>query len=413
MIGREICRINGREILRPFIREICRISKRGSMEPITPQPGNAQSAKTFVGRKGMTTRAETRLLNGENLLLTDPRRMGKTQWLRHLERTTVAFTPVFINYESARTSDELFEKTADALVHAARLPKRFLDGLLQFLKPIEGASAMGVSLDLRVGGTAAQRLQNLITTLNDETASDSGRPVLLLIDELPLAIRNITENQSPEEARIVLQTLRALRSSAPNVRWILCGSIGLHHVVTQCGATKGDFNDLQSIPLGPLEKTEADELSERLLLGAGCVSPSPAAIAELRERCGRIPFLMHKIAQMIGERSTSEATPDLIVDVFQGFLDDRDESGAVTHFVERFDVNYGEDRDEAMGILDRVAMDESVVVTQILNHESGRNARARLIDLLVDDHYLIESSGVLTWRYPVLKRIWLQRRKLT
>ncbi|MFF3027377.1 hypothetical protein [Microbacterium sp. NPDC057944] len=382
------------------------------MEPITPQPGNAQSAKTFVGRKTLTTRAENRLLSGENLLLTDPRRMGKTQWLRHLERTTTSFAPVFINYEAARTSSELFERTADALASAAPLPKRFLDGLTQFLKPIEGASAMGVSLDLRVGGTAAQRLQNLITTLNDVTASDSGKPVLLLIDELPLAIRNITENQSAEEARIVLQTLRALRSSAPNVRWILCGSIGLHHVVAQCGATKGDFNDLQSIPLGPLEETEAAELSERLLLGAGCINPSAAAITELRERCGHIPFLMHKIAQIVGERSISEATPDLIADVFQGFLDDRDESGAVTHFVERFDVNYGDDRDEAMGILDQVAMDESVTVAQILDHESGRDTRTRLIDLLVDDHYLMESKGVLTWRYLVLKHIWLQRRKL-
>lgn len=382
------------------------------MEPITPQPGNAKSASAFVGREDMTRRAEQRLSDGQNLLLTDPRRMGKTQWLRHMQRSTKAFTPVFINYESVRTADELFAQTALALIQTADLPSKFVSALKQMFTYVDEFSVAGTKI--RPGfGTAAERLQHIVNALDDESRTQAGRPVLLLIDELPIAIRNITASQSPQDAREVLQTLRALRASASNVRWILCGSIGLHHVIHQCGATQGDVNDLQNIPLGPLDETEALELAHRLLLGAGCVGPDNSTIARLSDQCGQIPFLMHKIAQIVAERAISTPSADDIDEVFQDFLDDRDESGAVSHFIERFDVNYGDEQNEAMVMLDGIALSGESSTAALLGDDDSRPSRLRLMQLLIDDHYLVERRSLLTWRYPVLQRVWIHRRKLT
>ena len=36
-----------------------------------------------------------------------------------------------------------------------------------------------------------------------------------------------------------------------------------------------------------------------------------------------------------------------------------------------------------------------------------------MLDDLVDDHYLIERKGAMSWRYDVLRRIWVHRRRLT
>lgn len=49
-----------------------------ALDPIVPQPGNDRNPAHFVGRAETTTRARRRLGAGANLLLTDPRRMGKT-----------------------------------------------------------------------------------------------------------------------------------------------------------------------------------------------------------------------------------------------------------------------------------------------------------------------------------------------
>ena len=58
-----------------------------------------------------------------------------------------------------------------------------------------------------------------------------------------------------------------------------------------------------------------------------------------------------------------------------------------------------------MAVLDQIAQVGSARTT-------GVDADDRLIDLLIDDHYLIEREGFLSWRYDVLRRIWVHRRRL-
>ena len=52
-----------------------------ALEPIEPQPGSDRDPANFVGRAAITSQARKRLQVGANLLLTDPRRMGKTFWM--------------------------------------------------------------------------------------------------------------------------------------------------------------------------------------------------------------------------------------------------------------------------------------------------------------------------------------------
>ena len=86
-------------------------------------------------------------------------------------------------------------------------------------------------------------------------------------------------------------------------------------------------------------------------------------------------------------------------------MDDRDDSRAVTHLLTRLDPLYGDRAPAAEEILSRVAVAGSATTTEI-------GADGRLLDDLVDDHYLIERGGILSWRYDVLRRIWMHRQRL-
>ncbi|MCL2137811.1 MAG: hypothetical protein FWH40_09925, partial [Coriobacteriia bacterium] len=83
--------------------------------PIQPQPGNADDPVDFVGRRDVDEYALQRLRSGSNLLLTDPRRMGKIYWMKHLCAITDEYRPVYIDYEGVTSSEGFLIKTASSL----------------------------------------------------------------------------------------------------------------------------------------------------------------------------------------------------------------------------------------------------------------------------------------------------------
>ena len=184
----------------------------------------------------------------------------------------------------------------------------------------------------------------------------------------------------------------------------MCGSVGFHHVLRQCGATEGVINDLVNLPLGPLEPADASELAQRLLLGIERGSDEQA-VAALVEHSGAIPYLVHALAHRLHDTGRGSVSVDDVAAAFGDFMDDRDDSRAVTHLLTRLAPFYGDRVMAAEEILDRVAVAGSATTTEI-------GADGRLLDDLVDDHYLIERGGVLSWRYDVLRRIWMHRQRL-
>ena len=93
------------------------------LDPIVPQPGSDRDPAHFVGRVATTTRARERLAAGANLLLTDPRRMGKTFWMRAFAARESGFRCYVIDYESVSTVENFLIRTGEELVKNKALPK--------------------------------------------------------------------------------------------------------------------------------------------------------------------------------------------------------------------------------------------------------------------------------------------------
>jgi hypothetical protein len=149
---------------------------------------------------------------------------------------------------------------------------------------------------------------------------------------------------------------------------------------------------------------EAAELARRLLLGIQRPGDDHV-IAAMVERSGSIPFLVHALAHRLHDADDGPVSTDDVATAFVAFMDDRDDSRAVTHLVTRLDPLYGDRAPAAEQLLDRVAIANTIDISDVAAPDA-------LVDDLIDDHYLIERDGAIRWRHDVLRRIWIHRRRL-
>ena len=377
-----------------------------TLRPIIPQPGSDRDPANFVGRVEMTTHARDRLLAGSNLLLTDPRRMGKTFWMRTFAAREQSFHSYFIDYEGTETVDDFLIKTAEALIGDSSLPMR----VRKQLETIFDSSEISLSKGpLAIKSYFRQTppydlLTRVLSALENE---DSKTIPIVMMDEVPMAINNIAVHEGTGSAEKLLQTLRALRQNTSRIRWIVTGSIGFHHVLREINTTQGVLNDLNPVPLGPLADKEAEELASRLLLGI----EQPlidAVINELVKVTGGVPFLLHNVVKMLGEGPRNVTRPCDVHDCFEDFIDDPDQFYGLEHFLTRVPSYYDGRARIADDIL-RKALSETNVWVSIDSLAPNEEAAATLDDL-VKDHYLERRGLSARWRYPALQYIWARKK---
>jgi hypothetical protein len=372
------------------------------MEPLLPQPGSTIAPANAVGRSATTERARRELLARNNLCLNDPRRMGKTVWLDlFCADPGEGILAVKIDYEGVRTGEEMLLRTVAALQAHRGLPRQAAAKLRAMFDGVEVSAG---PITVKAGLTTRAPTTLLRETIRSVADHLDGGVFVIAMDEAPIALSNIVDTEGAAAANQMLQTLRELRQGSGELRWILSGSIGFHHVLRRCGATEGAVNDLVGLPLGPMDAHEARELAQRLFLGIRR-EPEPDALSSLLDHSGRIPFLLHALAHRLDDAGRGPVSAADVRDAFTAFLDDRDDSRAMTHLVTRLDPLYGGQARAAERILDRVAIETSVDGDDL-------GADTELLNDLVDDHYLIERDRTLRWRYEVLRRIWIHRRRL-
>ena len=384
------------------------------LRPIIPQPGSAKDPATFVGRKATTNQARRKLLAGTNLLLSDPRRMGKTYWMRYFCATTLDFTSVFIDYEGVSSTQEFLLRTVESLKHVSGLANKARSWLSSLFDNFEVTATTGpVQMKKTFENSSPIKLLTDVVTGLDDRLAGENKPVLICMDEVPLAIQTIARTGSPIEARTLLQQLRELRQSTTSIRWIVAGSIGFHHVLRKCGTTVGVLNDLDNLPLGPLDHDDAVELTRRLFLGIGR-TPDHSAIIRMVEDTGAIPYLIQKLASsiqypFIDIPAKGPITAEIIDEVFEAWIDDRDESKDVTHFLTRIEDYYGADSALAHHILRTVLAAGSISHDELVGKVGPSDHLDQVIEDLISDHYLMEKGTGLTWRYPVIRHIYARR----
>lgn len=377
--------------------------------PIAPNTGGKVALGDVVGRDDFIVEALRQLHAGNNLLIVDPRRMGKTTILARLcNEPGTNFDAVLIDLEGANTIEECFSRLVRALQEHGSIWPRVKKAVGTYVESVEVTRG-----PVKIKGILADRsiidiFGDLVTAVDRKLSGKGG--LIVAIDELPMAVESIMKHRSPEVAGQLLHRLRQLRQSTTSIRWILAGSIGFHHVLHKVGTTEGVIGDLSAASPGPLDPQWAEFLARCLLLGIGRADQTGAASA-LGEASGGIPYVLHHMAHRlksgVGPVGIEEAKA-----AFESFARDRDASRAMTHLLSRLDNPHHSPLLDLFALGGELALAE-VLETFTLNGVAvERDELVRLLGALCDDHYLERRDRGFGWKYDVLRRIWIIRREL-
>jgi len=403
------------------------VDTQNEFAPIVPNPGSESNTANFVGHEAEIARAIDMMKAGQKMVLTDPRRMGKTFWMIALAerlKRDHGYRVVLIDYMGVDTTQEFLLKTVRALVASQKLSRKFVAFLKIWFDNVDITLSKGpVTLK-----KAAQNidplllLEQVLNQLSVDATKHAKPPYVIMMDEVPDAVLGVAEQgANPTDGKNLLQRLRGLRQDTPGIRWILAGSVGFHHVWTICGANDSVINDLDQIDFGPLDEADAIVLTRRLALGIER-SIDDDAIKEMVGITGGMPYLIHELSLLLHYDDKNQVLhqPITAADVrkaFTAFIEDTNKSHAVTQFVSKIPDYYkGDDTKLAYAILDWVAQDPPSWQTladlpvDIREHERFLPVYHNLI---LDQYIETRNDGQeIRWRYDFIRVIYRRYRLL-
>ena len=232
--------------------------------------GRWVSGDDFFNRESELSILEQRIREGNHVLLTGQRRIGKTSIARELGRLLEADGWVFLfaDVEGATCPEDVIADIAEAVCPVRSMKSRFTTGTLSQLNRLSrrindlGPRQFRVSFRAELNKGNWRRFGEKLI----RDCAEHDQPVLLVIDELPIflkrMLRNAEGHKNVDEFLSWLRgTLQQLGDGSPAV--IISGSIGLAPLVRRLGIPDR-INYLDPFRLGPWDRETCIECFNRL-----------------------------------------------------------------------------------------------------------------------------------------------------
>jgi hypothetical protein len=211
-----------------------------------------------------------RIEGGANILLVAQRRMGKTSLLKKIaDELKERYYPIFVDLQAARNSPDAIKDLSVAIHEHKALGHKIKEVFANILSKIEKFDVLDFGITLRAGlsvGNWEQKGNEIF-----EVLSKADKPVLLLLDEVPIMLSNILKDETSKinttgkcEVDKFMSWLRknSLTHQA-NVRVVISGSIGLEPILKEAGLS-ATINHLEPFELKPWKQEVAISCIEAL-----------------------------------------------------------------------------------------------------------------------------------------------------
>ena len=229
--------------------------------------GRWVSGDDFFDRETDLERLEQLVRDGNHVLLTGQRRMGKTSVARELGRRLADKDWMFLfsDVEGATCAEDAIAELAHA-AHAVRpIATRLAEGMGRlFNDRVDEISALDFRVKFRAGLDAESWKRHGEGLLRD--CAGQRQPVLLVIDELPIFLKRLlAQRQGMERVEEFLSWLRGVVQSLGDDAPVLMvsGSVGLEPLVRRLGIPDR-INHLYAYRLGPWDRGTSIRCFERL-----------------------------------------------------------------------------------------------------------------------------------------------------
>lgn len=384
----------------------------------------------FFGREDDLDLLETSIRNGNHVLLTGPRRMGKTSVAQEIGRrlSEQGWTFLYLDVEHADTPEELVVELARRVYASRSFAKRHLFGLGRWVSGQGrrvrkmGAGGVGVEVEVRKeveSGTWRQRGSNLL-----EECAAAARPVLLVLDELPLFLKRLSRvPDGLRSADLFLSWLRGSLQMIPrdSLAVLISGSTGLTPLVERLGLSDR-INYLRPYALGPWTRDESIACFEKLAASCGISCDAGVAIEVYEQLGSGNPHHVQSFFAALQVRAAKRADTRITrADVDVAYRETLLRPGAqndLTHYEQRLEQSLDPEEYRAVrrilaetairGVFTPAARRELADSLNGPGVDGSRLVRG-VLDLLQHDGYLIETDGGLRFESRLL-RDWFARR---
>ena len=229
--------------------------------------GRWVSGDDFFDREAELQLLATKIRERNHVLLSGQRRMGKTSILQELGRRleNEGWIFFFVDVEGALCPEDAVAGMARAVHRVRPIALRFAASMKEFVTAnFEEVGAGDFSVKIRGGldaGNWHRHGERLLTE-----CSGQGKPVLLVIDELPIFLKRMHGRDGHAE-RVdeflswLRGTVQLLGDASPVL--IFSGSIGLEPLVRRLGLSDR-INHFFSLRLGPWSRETGIDCLDRL-----------------------------------------------------------------------------------------------------------------------------------------------------
>lgn len=343
-----------------------------------------------------------------SVLLSSPRRFGKTSLVREMQRNPRhGLQVVYMDVEGIGSADEFVLKLAGKIDRPYR--RRILERLAGAGKSVEEIGLYGFTARLRESrGSWQEKGGKLIEAVKDQ---------IIVLDELPLFLMAL-ESRNLDVGEF-MAWLREIRQEH-GVRFILCGSVGIDGVLDRCGLGNS-INDLERIEVPPFDAETALGMVEKILDGYGITHAGNQAKTIVDSIGAGVPYFLQLVLSRIIDETDygrMELTGDMAEKAYKEAVWGKEGRRYFAWYRDRLGAEFPSEsrRRAAERILDSVAAgrrEDRDLKTAFFNEaqDGGPAEFRRTIDRLEDGFYI---TGGPTYEFAtkILRDWWARERGL-
>ncbi|MCT7617551.1 ATP-binding protein [Aliarcobacter butzleri] len=377
--------------------------------------GQAVRGDNFWNRANELEDIWEKISTGSNILLSAPRRVGKTSIMFHLQDNPKEnYIVIYINTESADSENEFWSKVFNALLEEEFVNKlkAHSQTLWQKIKNIKINKISTSGVEFGDG----EKLDYLVAFEKLLNNIESEKKLILMIDEFAQTVENIIKYENESSAEKFLQRHRELRQNEnllEKISFIYAGSIGLESIASKLNGIKY-INDLNSIKIKPLTLKDAKRFIEELSKSLE-INLDENVIDYLLEKIEwLIPFYIQLILQEVKTISRVEEekiiSDKMIDEAIKNSLEHKN------HFEHwRIKLKEALSIDEfklAKEILNIIAENNTIDFLDIINigtkHNTDDERTKEIIHTLIYDGYINNNDNPKIYRFnsPILRMWW-------
>lgn len=377
--------------------------------------GQAVRGDNFWNRKNEIEDIWEKISNGSHILLSAPRRVGKTSIMFHLQDNPQDdYIVIYIDTESADNENEFWQKVFNALLEEEFVNKlkTYSTSIWQKIKNIKinKISSSGVEFGDGEKLDYSEAFEKLLKSIDDD------KKLIIMLDEFAQTVENIIKYEDIISAEKFLQRHRQLRQNiklSNKLTFIYAGSIGLESVVAKLNGMKY-INDLNSVKVRPLGNTDSIKFINELSKNLDFNLDEKVITYLLSKIEWLIPFYIQLILQEIKNISRYDnnkiITEKIVDDAISNSLEHKN------HFEhwrsklkEALNINEFKFAKEVLNLIsENDTLDSLEIINIGVKYEIDDELAKEIIHTLIYDGYINNNDNPKFYRFnsPILKMWW-------